>query len=396
MKLRVLIIHPYDQGEIEFPSFGGTRLISDQKKVLKKLGYRTELLSIQEIRGFVPLFLKLRGSHRTIAREELHARKNRWLFNLLYILFIHFLNRCDFIFSRSLRKCLNREPAGAILCNYPILAEGISKIAHQFNVPVLLYEHNIEWEFFNDALIKNQFTGLLIQLLKNIELKAAKKAKHVVCVAADDKKMLVGEGIPSDKVDVWVPFLLSKPSTKSFHEKKDKFMIGFIGSNFEPNIESVETILKIARKMQKTESNVHFLIIGSIKKAFEDQNIPENVTFTGFVKDIDSCLELCDAFINPKFTSEAGIEIKMLDYLRAGKPIITTKLGIRGFPLKHLESCIVENNLRKYDYWIVRLVEDEKLRRKIVLNINEFVNICIKDTRRTFYEIMKKDQSYPR
>lgn len=389
--MKILIIHTYDQEENEFPSFGGTRLISYQRKVLEKLGYCAESLSIHEIRGLISLFSKLLSKlRRTKVMEKVYVEKNRWLLNLLYILFIHFLNKFDLGFSRSFKKCLNNKSPDAILCNYPTLAEGISKIAHQFNMPVLLYEHNIEWEFFNHILNKNHFTGLLIQLLKNIELTAAKKVEQVICVADEDKEILVREGIPSNKVDVWIPFLLEKAGAKFCKEKKDTFTVGFIGSNFEPNIKSVKSILKTARKLQKIGLNVHLLIMGSVKKAFEDHDIPENVTFTGFVKDLDSCLELCDVFINPKSTSDAGIEIKMLDYLKAGKPIITTKLGARGFPLKHLESCIIENDVSKYDYWIAKLIEDVKLRSKMVGNINEFVNIFIRDTRNIFYEITRK------
>ena len=389
--MKILIIHPYDQEEVEFPSFGGTRLIADQRKVLEKLGYCAESLSIHKIRGLVSLFLKLLSElRRAKGREEANIRKNRWLLNLLYILFVHFLNKFDLFSSRSLKKYLKNESPDAILCNYPILAEVVSKIGHQLNVPVFLYEHNIEWDFFNQTLNKNHFTGLLIQLLKNIELKVAKKFDHVICVADEDKEMLVGEGIPSNKVDVWVPFLLEEVGAKFSKEKKDRFTIGFIGSNFEPNVLTVRNILKIAHKMLKINLNAHFLIIGSVKEAFKGYgDLPENVTFTGCVKDLGPYLELCDVFINPKIISNAGIEIKMLDYLKARKPVITTNIGARGYPLKHLESCIIENDVNKYDSWILKLIEDTKLRNRIRNNINSFNIALSRDAKIVFDEIIR-------
>ena len=391
--MKILIIHPYDQEEIEFPSFGGTRLISDQRKVLEKLGYCVESLSTQKIRGWVSLFLKLLSElRRAKGKEEAKIGKNRWLLNLLYILFIHYyLNKFDLHFSRSLKRYLKNKSPDVILCNYPILAEGISKIAYQFNIPLILYEHNIEWEFFNQILNKNHFSGRLILLLKNIELKAAKKVDHVICVADEDKEMLIRDGIPLNKVDVWVPFLLEEVGTKFCKEKNDKFTVGFIGSNFEPNIVAVGNILGIAQKMLKTNSNIHFLIIGSVKKAFEDfDGVPENVSFTGFVKDLDSYIKLCDVLINPKTTSDAGIEIKMIDCIEAGKPIVATKMGLRGYPLKHLESCIIENDVNRYDYWIAKLIEDMELRNSLINNLDNFKTSFTKSSQDAISRIIRK------
>jgi hypothetical protein len=80
------------------------------------------------------------------------------------------------------------------------------------------------------------------------------------------------------------------------------------------------------------DSKIVFLIIGNVSEAFDnDNNIPTNIVFTGYVDDLDSYLCLCDAFLNLKTTTHTGAEIKMFDYLKFDKPIITTQMGSSGF-----------------------------------------------------------------
>ena len=107
-------------------------------------------------------------------------------------------------------------------------------------------------------------------------------------------------------------------------------MIGFVGSNFEPNIIAVQDILNIASCVHK---NIVFLIAGSVNLNFSEKMdaIADNVFFVGYVEELDSYLDLCNAFINPKTVSDTGVETKMFDYLKFDKTIITTEIGGRGF-----------------------------------------------------------------
>jgi mannose/fructose/N-acetylgalactosamine-specific phosphotransferase system component IIB len=110
----------------------------------------------------------------------------------------------------------------------------------------------------------------------------------------------------------------------------NNFIVGFLGTGFGPNIVSVRNIIDIAKKM--LDSKIVFLIIGNVSEAFyNDNNIPSNIIFTGYVNDLDSYLYLCDAFLNLKTTTHTGIETKMFDYLKFDKPIIATQIGSSGF-----------------------------------------------------------------
>jgi glycosyltransferase involved in cell wall biosynthesis len=184
-----------------------------------------------------------------------------------------------------------------------------------------------------------------------------RKADLILCASPSDQKVLSEEGLNSSRLRVWMPELIIGHNTKKtinkylMDLKKNYFLVCFVGSNFEPNIIAVENIVKIARELS---SSVLFLVIGDVDSAFKYRtDIPKNVIFTGFVENLDDYLAFCDAFINPKTTSDTGVETKMFDYIKFGKPIVSTPMGAKGFE-KHKQVIIVRN-LREIIHILKRL-----------------------------------------
>ncbi len=85
---------------------------------------------------------------------------------------------------------------------------------------------------------------------------------------------MLKEIIDHNKIDVWIPI------NQKYHDKcsididqslkqqlSNNFVIGFLGTNFGPNIVSVRNIIDVARKM--LDSKIVFLIIGNVSEAFD-------------------------------------------------------------------------------------------------------------------------------
>lgn len=102
----------------------------------------------------------------------------------------------------------------------------------------------------------------------------------------------------------------------------------FIGSDWPPNRDAVRLILEIALAVPE----VDFTIIGSVGAGFHEVAASANVRFTGFVRDerLAAYLASADIGLNP-CRQTSGMNIKMLDYVRAAIPIVTTPIGARGF-----------------------------------------------------------------
>jgi glycosyltransferase involved in cell wall biosynthesis/GT2 family glycosyltransferase len=101
----------------------------------------------------------------------------------------------------------------------------------------------------------------------------------------------------------------------------------FIGSDYAPNIEAARYI---ADELTPRFSNILFVVAGSVGDRLASRR-PPNLLITGLIDEDRKrdWLQAADIAINPMF-SGSGTNIKMLDYMAAGLPIIATPTGARG------------------------------------------------------------------
>lgn len=361
----IIIIYPYSHNEIAMHKMGATRLIYEQIELLKNTGHTVNLLSLEEVGSFMPFVLKLIGRVRQKGfkqKARSSSENKRWQLNLLAVIITELLSKVDPWFTTKLQnKLKNFEYPASIIYHYPRGFLAFSKATKNFEATVAIYEHNIEWKFFESNVTSNKFTAIAIDTWKKMELSALRQADHVICASKNDFNMLK-EIIDHNKIDVWISI------NQKYHDKcsiyidqvikqklSNNFVIGFLGTNFGPNIVSVRNIIDVAKKM--LDSRIVFLIIGNVSEAFDNDknNIPTNIVFTGYVDDLDSYLYICDAFLNLKTTVHTGIEIKMFDYLKFDKPIITTKTGSSGF--ENNRNLIVVEDLADTPRLLLQMIE---------------------------------------
>lgn len=365
----IIVVYPYSHNEIALHKMGATRLIYEQIELLKNTGHTVNLLSLEEIGSFMSFVLRLLGRVRQKGfsqKDGSSSENKRWQLNLLAVIITELLSRVDRLFTTKLKDRLNNlEYPASIIYHYPRGFLAFTKATKNFEATVAIYEHNIEWKFFESNVISNKFTAIAISTWKKMELSALRQAAHVICASKNDFNMLK-EIIDHNKIDVWIPI------NQKYHDKcsididqslkqqlSNNFVIGFLGTNFGPNIVSVRNIIDVARKM--LDSKIVFLIVGNVSEAFDNNtNIPTNLVFTGYVDDLNSYLYICDAFLNLKTTVHTGIEIKMFDYLKFNKPIITTKIGSSGF--ENNTNLIVVEDVADTLRLLLELVEAKEKR----------------------------------
>lgn len=366
----IIVVYPYSHNEIALHKMGATRLIYEQIELLKNTGHTVNLLSLEEIGSFMSFVLRLLGRVRQKGfsqKDKSSSENKRWQINLLAVILTELLSRVDRLFTTKLQNRLkNLEYPASIIYHYPRGFLAFAKASKNFEATVAIYEHNIEWKFFESNVISNKFTAIAIGTWKKMELSALRQADHVICASKNDFNMLK-EIIDQNKIDVWIPINQKYQDNYSINidqalkqELSNNFVIGFLGTNFGPNIVSVRNIIDVAKKM--LDSRIVFLIIGNVSEAFnnddDNNNIPTNIVFTGYVDDLDSYLYICDAFLNLKTTVHTGIEIKMFDYLKFNKPIITTKIGSSGF--ENNRNLIVVEDVADTPRLLLEIIETKE------------------------------------
>lgn len=221
---------------------------------------------------------------------------------------------------------------------YPQLAEHIDPCKQ-----LTIYDaHNVEAILRYRLLAEAGERGhALARDVLEVEAAICKKVDSVFACSHEDRVRFHRlYDIPYGKIRV-VPngvFTSSvKPATdqertnarQQFDLASDQTLAIFIGSNYGPNREAVNFILS---SLAPRLSHVTFIIVGGVGDDFAGKpNLPRNMIFTGQVPEGQKRLALAaaDLALNPMF-SGSGTNIKMLEYMAAGLPIVTTPIGARG------------------------------------------------------------------
>lgn len=101
----------------------------------------------------------------------------------------------------------------------------------------------------------------------------------------------------------------------------------FFGSWHPPNLDAARLIMEVAAECP----DVLFLSCGSHGMAFDDHLTPTNVVFPGNVTERTKAklLATADVALNPMRTG-SGTNLKLIEYLTAGVPVLSTPFGARG------------------------------------------------------------------
>lgn len=104
----------------------------------------------------------------------------------------------------------------------------------------------------------------------------------------------------------------------------------FIGSWHEPNLVAAREVVRLAGRLPE----VRFAIAGSVGIPLAQEPRPTNVELFGVVSEAlkEALLGIAEVALNP-MQHGSGTNMKMLDYMAAGVPVISTEVGIRGLGL---------------------------------------------------------------
>ncbi len=140
---------------------------------------------------------------------------------------------------------------------------------------------------------------------------------------ADPAKVhVIPLGVDTDRLRPATPE--AKARAKAALGLEGKRVALFVGSLYEPNVEAVSALVEIASKLDRKD--LIFLVVGRVGERFCSN---ERVRVTGGVDDVASYFAAADLAVNP-MRSGGGMQVKLLEFLAAGLPTVTTPVGIRG------------------------------------------------------------------
>ena len=175
--------------------------------------------------------------------------------------------------------------------------------------------HNVEYELRKN----NKFRDRAYEIEKSL----VERSNLILSFAENDTK-LFKELYKNENV-ITVKHVLNLPDYK-WNGLNNKDII-FIGSIYDENIKALNNISKFAEVLK----DFKFHIIGNLKD-YPGKPKKKNIIYHGLLNEKEKDYVMNNSFlaINP-VEGGSGRNLKMVDYIFHGIPILTTEIGARGF-----------------------------------------------------------------
>ena len=279
-------------------------------------------------------------------------------------------------FIRKIFIIINNTHIDIILFSHPsgIFITKLLMLLMKKKMPIIYEAHNVESDFTKEIFSNNdrfsKFEQIIIphyvKFLERISCKYL--VDHIIALSNNDKYTFDKKYKIIDKVSVIPSGCVIRPLSSKNESYKFKMEYGldplskiviFHGSySHPPNEEAIELIKDfIAPQFEELNKNIQFVVGGADVPVFENSNFKS----VGFIDNIWEFLSMADIAIVP-ILKGGGTKLKVLDYLSAGLPIVTTEKGIEGIDAEDNEQVIIvdsvdEEFINKINYFIEN--EDE-------------------------------------
>lgn len=204
-------------------------------------------------------------------------------------------------------------------------------------VPMVLDEHNIESRYLSEYLTARsrghcRLAQREVKLLSVWERRAWLQAAVVTCVTESDARVIrahrdgpvhvIPNGVAVDEI----PFVL--PSQRSGAE------VLFVGlMSHAPNVSAARFLaLEVMPRVWSREPSARLVLCGRSPCRDVQALRNDRVEVTGTVSSVVPFLSRAAVYANALFQG-AGSSLKVPEALASGVPLVSTAIGVRGFPL---------------------------------------------------------------
>lgn len=211
--------------------------------------------------------------------------------------------------------------------------------------------------------------------LKTFEGNAIKKFDAVITVGKKDLQVLSGLAPHAN-----IALIPNGVDTEYYHplprEISECPVVVFFGKmTTPPNRDAVLYFYRdIFTYVRKTLPTVRFYVVGeSPPEEVRQLSKDENIIVTGYVDDIRKYVSMADVVVCP-MRKGGGIKNKILEAMSMGRAVVSTSIGAEGVDVTHGRNIMIADNPEEFAEHVLKLLSDEKLRDKIVVNAGKLVN----------------------
>lgn len=287
-----------------------------------------------------------------------------------------YLPLTDRSFYRRTLIAASAVRASVLQAEFPAYAEPCLRVREAVGTPVVLVEHNVEYERLRNQI--GELTVAQYERLRAIEIDLCNRSDAVVCVSDNDRQRLIEDGVePGHLSTIPHGVRLDNYAASAADGVREGFgipvnepVLAFHGTfSYPPNRHALgvfaDTLLP---SLERSGVTAHVLAVGREPPPTSPH---PRIHFTGSVTDVAPWLKVADLAVIP-LTDGGGTRMKIVDCFAAGLPVISTSKGIEGIPVEPGRHALVIDDWDAMTAAIVRLWSDPSEREDLARSGREF------------------------
>ena len=270
----------------------------------------------------------------------------------------------------SLRSHLAAFDPDVVLVEFPYLVPLAKLASRGFDCRVVLSEHNVEYKFAQRLDIP------LWRVLRRFELGVCNRVDAVFTVSKADRDEIAPRlddgvdlrvapnGVDTDR---YSPAQAEKAeSVRERYDLSPPVLVFHGNLGNAQNAEVVNLLVEAVFPTVRREfQDASLLLVG----AGPPESTPESVVCTGVVDDLPGHIAAANVAVAPML-SGSGTNLKILEYLATGLPVVTTPIGAEGLSLADGETALVTGS-EETATAVARVLRDRALRERLAENGRE-------------------------
>jgi glycosyltransferase involved in cell wall biosynthesis len=227
--------------------------------------------------------------------------------------------------------------------------------------------HNLEWQVVKDrpgalAKLGKVLLSLEANYLHKYEIEIARAADHVLTISEEDRDTLSADCPALINKTTFLPASVQIQSSKAPARERSARVL-FVGNcSWGPNLQSAKWVIDhLAPQLQHYLPGLTVRIVGERTESLRARARTPNIHCAGFVQDIASEYRSALCTVAPVWAG-GGVNIKVLDSLGNGVPVIGTKFARRGV---NSEAFLIAETPTQFVERIHSLLLDSSLAEKL-------------------------------
>lgn len=260
----------------------------------------------------------------------------------------------------------------------------IGPLVPRLNVPIVFNSHNCEVSMAKQLYPEQKG---LIQIVEKAEKELLAKSDAVTYCSKQDIKELEDNYGKINK-SIYIPNGAVKQNDVDPKLRMQSKNILFVGSGHPPNVAAAKKLVPLAKLMPE----YNFLIAGNAGVNLSFDSYPKNLKILGHVNDneLHKHFQTSLAFINP-MDAGSGTHLKMMKALSYGIPIITSKIGARGFTNEEIEeSMLIAESLQDIQKAILKLSNEKTVKELVAGSKHVFKEYDWANIQETYAKFINK------